>query len=141
MNVIRYTDVDFEDSLRELAAPSSLFDPVIEDRARAILKDVHERGDLALVELTERFDGAKLRSEQLPVTQAEMLTASLKADDALRSAVSEAERNIAAFAKQSLRKGWQTRNSHGAIVGEKFDAFQRVEFTFPAAPHRWYRQH
>ncbi len=131
MNVIRHTDVDFEDRLRELAASSSLFDPVIEDRARTILKDVHERGDLALIELTERFDGAKLRAEQLPVTQAEMLTASLKADDALRSAVSEAERNIAAFAKKSLRKGWQMSNSHGAVVGEKFDPFQRVGIYIP----------
>ena len=40
------------------------------------------------------------------MTQAELLTASLKADDALRAAVAEAEKNVAAFARKSLRKGW-----------------------------------
>ena len=60
MNTIRYTDASFAQRLRELAAASSLFDPVIEQRTRAILEDVRARGDAALLELTERFDGARL---------------------------------------------------------------------------------
>ena len=131
MNIIRYTDASFSKRLRELAACSSLFDPVIEQRTRAIVDDVRERGDAALLELTERFDGAKLSAEQLPVTQAELVAASLKADDSLRAAVAEAEGNIAAFARKSRRKNWTTRNSHGATVGEKFDAFQRVGVYIP----------
>src|SRR5882724_2164565 len=113
MNVARHTDANFPERLRQLSASSSLFDAAIEQRTRAILQDVQARGDAALLELTERFDGAKLRADQLLVTQAELLTASLKADDALRSAVAEAERNIGTFAKKSLRRSWQTRNSHG----------------------------
>jgi histidinol dehydrogenase len=45
--------------------------------------------------------------------------------------VTEAEKNIAAFAKKSLRKNWQTKNSHGASVGEKFDPFPRVGIYVP----------
>jgi len=131
MKMIRYSDADFSDRLRELAAPSSLFDPVIEQRTRTILKAVEDRGDLALLEFTERFDGAKLNLDQLRITRAELMAASLKADAFLRDAVSEAERNISAFAKKSLRKNWHTRNSHGAIVGEKFDPFQRVGVYVP----------
>ena len=136
MKIIRHTDPDFSERLRDLAAPSSLFDPGIEERTRAILEAVRLRGDDALLELTERFDGARLSAEQLPVTQAELLAASLKADPVLRAAVAEAEKNIAAFAKKSLRRGWQMRNSHGAVVGEKFDPFQRVGVYIPggAAP-------
>ncbi|HYG35668.1 MAG TPA: histidinol dehydrogenase [Clostridia bacterium] len=131
MKVIRHTDADYAKRLKELAAPSSLFDPVIEQRTRAILEDVHARGDEALLALTERFDGAKLSADQLPVTQAELMTASLQADKFLRQAVAEAEKNIAAFARKSLRKNWQARNSHGALVGEKFDPFQRVGVYIP----------
>jgi len=131
MKMIRYSDADFSDRLRELAAPSSLFDQVIEQRTRTILKAVEDRGDLALLEFTERFDGAKLNLDQLRITRAELMAASLKADAFLRNAVSEAERNISAFAKKSLRKNWHTRNSHGAIVGEKFDPFQRVGVYVP----------
>jgi histidinol dehydrogenase len=131
MNVIRHTDRGFLARLSQLSAPSSLFDPAVERSARAILEDVQARGDQALLELTRRFEGASLSAGQLAVTQAELLTASLKADAALRAAIAEARRNIAAFAKKSLRKSWQTRNSHGATVGEKFDPFQRVGIYVP----------
>jgi histidinol dehydrogenase len=74
MRVIRFTDANFSGQMREVTAPSSLFDPVIEQRTRAILDDVQRRGDAALIELTERFDGAKLAADQLTVTQAEHMT-------------------------------------------------------------------
>jgi histidinol dehydrogenase len=131
MNTVRYTHAGFAKQLRSLAAASSLFDPGIEQRTRAILDDVRTRGDAALLELTERFDGAKLSTVQLPVTQAELVAASLKADESLRAAVAEAEKNIAAFARKSRRKDWRMRNSHGAVVGEKFDPFQRVGIYIP----------
>jgi histidinol dehydrogenase len=131
MKVIRFTDRNFAAQLAKVAAPSSLFDPVIEQRTRAILDDVHARGDAAVLELTERFDGAKLIADQLAVTQAELMTVSLKADESLRAAVAEAEKNIAGFAKRSRRRNWQMKNSHGATVGEKFDPFQRVGVYIP----------
>lgn len=131
MNVIRHNDPDYSDRLRQVTAPSSLFDPEIEQRTRAILEAVAARGDAALIELTERFDRATLQPDQLAVTQAELVTASLKADRSLRAAVAEAEKNIATFARRSRRRNWQSRNSHGAIVGEKFDPFQRVGVYIP----------
>ena len=131
MKVIRHSDANFTEKLRELTAPSSLFDPVIEQRVRAILDAVQIRGDDAVLEFTEKFDGAKLTADRLAVTQAELMAASLKADETLRAAVAEAEENIASFAKKSLRKNWQTKNSHGASVGEKFDPFQRVGVYIP----------
>lgn len=131
MRVIRFSDPDYAARLREVTAPSSLFDPVIEQRTRAILDDVRARGDEALLELTERFDGARLSADQLAVTQAELMAASLKADATLRTAVTEAQQNIASFARRSRRKDWRMRNSHGAEVGEKFDPFQRVGIYIP----------
>src|SRR5665213_3214987 len=131
MKIARHTDKDFSAKLRAATADSSLFDAEIEQRTKAILHEVFVRGDDALLDFTEKFDGAKLSAEQLAVTQAELMTASLKADESLRAAVSEAEKNIAAFARKSLRKNWQSKNSHGASVGEKFDPFQRVGVYIP----------
>lgn len=131
MKIVRQSDADFAVKLREITAASSLFDEQIENRTRAILQEVSSRGDDALLEFTEKFDGAKLSADQLVVTQAELLTASLKADESLRVAIAEAEKNIAVFAKKSLRKNWQMKNSHGATVGEKFDPFQRVGIYIP----------
>jgi histidinol dehydrogenase len=131
MNTVRWTDPDFASRLSALATASSLFDPVIERRTRTILEDVRARGDAALLELTQRFDGARLAADQLLVTQAELMAASLKADPSLRTAVAEAGGNIASFARKSRRKDWRMRNSHGAQAGEKFDPFQRVGIYIP----------
>jgi len=131
MKIVRHTDKDFSARLREVSIGSSLFDATIEERTRAILQDVYLHGDQALLELTEKFDGAKLSTDQLAVTQAELMGASLKADESLRAAVAEAEKNVAFFARKSLRKGWQAKNSHGASVGEKFDPFTRVGVYIP----------
>ena len=131
MKIIRHSDPYFTGKLQEAIAASSLFDVDIEQRTRAILDDVHIRGDAALLEFTERFDGVKLAADRLVVTQAELFNASLAADASLRAAVAEAAENIAAFARKSLWKNWQTKNSHGAIVGEKFDPFRRVGVYIP----------
>jgi histidinol dehydrogenase len=131
MNVLKHSDKDFAARLAQLAAASSLFDPVVEERARGIVDAVDARGDAALLELTARFDGAQLTAEQLAVSPEELFNASIAADESLRAAVKEAETNIAAFARKSLRKNWSARNSHGAAVGEKFDGFGRVGIYIP----------
>jgi len=131
MKIIRWTDANFSKKLREVTAASSLFDPGIEERTRAILHEVFLRRDAAVLEFTEKFDGAKLTADQLAITQAEVLAASVLADEPLRAAVDEAEKNIVAFARKSKRRNWQTKNSHGASVGEKFDPFQRVGVYIP----------
>ena len=129
--MIRHNDSDFDRQIEQLTAKSSLFDPEIEQRTLAILQAVQERGDAAVLELTERFDGARLTADQLAVTHAELMTASLKADEGLRAAVTEAEANVRMFARKSRRKNWQAHNLHRALVGEKFDPFQRVGIYIP----------
>lgn len=131
MKIVRHTAPDFPAQIERAIGASSLFDPVIDARTRSILEDVRVRGDVALGELTERFDGAKIAVDEQRVTAAELLAASLTATPGLRSAVSEAHRNIAAFARRSRRRNWVGRNSHGASVGEKFDPFTRVGIYVP----------
>lgn len=131
MRILQFNKPGFERALKEALVASSLFDPAVEERAKTILDAVRARGDDALIEFTARFDGAKLDASRLAVTQAEMMNASLVADTSLRAAVAEADRNIASFARKSRRRGWQSTNSHGAKVGEKFDPFQRVGIYIP----------
>ena len=81
MKIVRHTDKNFSAQLRELTANASLFDAEIEARTKAILHEVFVRGDDAVLEFTEKFDGAKLTAEQLTVTPVELFNASLRADD------------------------------------------------------------
>ena len=93
---------------------------------------VKARGDEAVLEFTQRFDGATLTADRLRVTQAELLNASLRADESLRKAIATAAKNIEAFSRKSLRKKLvRPQRAEGAKVGEKFDAFQRVGHLHP----------
>src|SRR6187397_2123865 len=110
MKIIRHTDPTFAKELRTLTSASSLFDPVIEERTRTIIDAVRTRGDEALLEFTARFDSCACRAEQLAVTKAELMAASLHADDALRDAICLARKNVESFARRSLEKNWSARN-------------------------------
>jgi histidinol dehydrogenase len=131
MNILLHSETDFAARFQKLLASSSLFDPHIEQQTRAIIQAVQERGDGALVELTERFNGVKLTPDNFAVSQAELMAASVQADPGLRRAVAQTSKNVETFARRSLRKDWSMRNSHGAAVGEKFDPITRVGIYIP----------
>ena len=131
MNLIRHTDSAFSAKLNKLIAASSLFDPVVEQRALEIIRAVQRRGDKALLHYTEKFDGAKLTPGKLRVGQAELTGAWRATDARTRKAIRLAKANVTLFAKRSLRKNWQARNAQGGVVGEKFDPFARVGVYIP----------
>ena len=131
MNFIRHTDSAFSAKLNKLIAASSLFDPVVEQRALEIIRAVQRRGDKALLHYTEKFDGAKLTPGKLRVGQAELAGAWRATDARTRKAIRLAKANVTLFAKRSLRKNWQARNAQGGVVGEKFDPFARVGVYIP----------
>lgn len=126
MKTLRYDQPDFARAVAEACAASSLFDPQVEERVRSVIDDVRTRGDDALVELTERFDRVTLTAVQLRV-----MAPPPKVDAKLQRAVTAAHRNIAAFAKRSLRKDWRMRNAQGGLVGEKFEPYSRVGIYIP----------
>ena len=131
MNLIRHTDSDFSAKLNKLIAASSLFDPVVGQRALEIIRAVERRGDKALLHYTEKFDGAKLTPGKLRVDQAELAGAWRVTNARSRKAIRLAKANVTLFAKRSLRKNWQARNAQGGVVGEKFDPFARVGVYIP----------
>jgi histidinol dehydrogenase len=66
-----------------------------EPAVRRIIDEVRQRGDAALFELTEKFDGAKL--DKLEVSRRQIINARSKIDKKLISALEMAAERIAAF--------------------------------------------
>lgn len=69
-----------------------------------IIRDVRERGDKALIELTERFDGIKLDVDRLRVSQEEIKEAYNRVSDRQLSAMETAKRRIQNFEMSILSK-------------------------------------
>ena len=134
MKILKYNDAAFEAEFEAVLATSSLFDAEVEASVRKILEAVRTKGDKALVDFAAKFDKVTLRPDGLKVTVEEQVAAALKtvSQPGVEKAMKEAHKNIASFAKKSLRKNWQSTNSHGAKVGEKFDPFHRVGIYVPA---------
>jgi len=131
MNLIRHTDSGFPGKLDKLIAASSLFDPAVEQRTGKIIRAVGQRGDKALLQFTEQFDGAKLTPRRLRISPTELNQGWASIDSRTRKAIRLAKANVTFFARQALRKKWQARNPQGGLVGEKFDPFQRVGVYIP----------
>ncbi len=131
MKIVRHKDSDFQGQIRQICAPSSLFDPTIEERTRKIVDEVAQGGDKAVAEFTRKFDGASLKPGHFEVTQSEIDAAIASAGSKLKSAVKFASENIAHFSRQSKRQNWTGENKQGGKVGEKYDPFTRVGIYVP----------
>lgn len=97
----------------------------------AILESVAREGDDALVRFTREFGGPRLDARALGVGRDELDAARAALSKDVRKAILSAKSNVRAFAKRGLRKNWFTKNRQGAIVGERFDPFQRVGIYVP----------
>jgi histidinol dehydrogenase len=125
MRFIEYPSVEFSKFTKlSQQTPSH-----IQKSVAKILQQVQEKGDSAVIELTRRFDGAKLTSSQLRVKQSQLQRA--KVSKELAQAASQTLREVEAFARASLPKSWTRMNGHGARVGEKFDSIRRVGIYVP----------
>ncbi len=110
---------------------SALAPREITESVAAILADVRERGDEAVVYYAAKFDSAKLRARDLRVKPAELEAASQRLPSADRRALIAARDSITAFNRRGVPEDWSAKNSHGADVGEKFDPIQRVGLYVP----------
>ncbi|HEX8311444.1 MAG TPA: histidinol dehydrogenase [Chthoniobacteraceae bacterium] len=125
MRVLRHSDPDFSKQLAGLQRKSEPT-PEVEKTVREIITAIRARGNAALLEFTARFGGPKLSAKQLLVTGRPPSVAV-----ETERAVAASHANVLEFATRSLRKNWSAKNAQGAVVGERFDPFQRVGIYVP----------
>ena len=102
-----------------------------EDRVADILAQVRKRGDEAILEYTERFDGANLTPETLAVTEEEIQEAYQKIDQHLVEVIRKAIINIRVFHEKQKQKSWFESSDKGTILGQKVTALHRVGVYVP----------
>jgi histidinol dehydrogenase len=98
----------------------------------AILSEVRQRGDGALIGFARRFDHVDLTPQDLTVSDSEIRTAADFVKPDLFDALKSARANVHEFASRSLRSDWMWKNAQGAEVGERFDPLTRVGIYVPA---------
>lgn len=125
----------FESQFKARLHWSAEADAAIEQRVAGILADVQRRGDVAVLEYTERFDGLSAASmNALELTQAELKAAfdAIPADqrDALQAAAKRV-RSYHEAQKKASGESWSYRDEDGTLLGQKVTPLDRVGIYVP----------
>ena len=96
---------------------------------KRIIADVVRRGDEALLDYCERFDGAKL--ESLAVTPAEIDEAMQAVSAELIAILEKAASNIRKFHQAQVRNGFIINDTDGVVMGQKVIPMDKVGIYVP----------
>ena len=126
---------DFEAEFARVLHWSAETDAAIEGRVADILADVEKRGDAAVLEYTQRFDGLAASSmAELEITQAELQAALAQITPAQRSALEAAAARVRDYHQRQLEacgRSWSYRDADGTLLGQKVTPLDRVGIYVP----------
>lgn len=128
-------DAGFETAFAQRLHWSADTDAAIELRVADILTDVQARGDAAVLEYTQRFDGLNATSvAQLEITQAELQAALDSLPAAQREALQAAAVRVRQYheaQKKASGESWSYRDEDGTLLGQKVTPLDRVGIYVP----------
>ena len=129
------TDADFEAQFQKRLYWSADADAAIESRVADILADVQKRGDAAVLEYTQRFDGLSAQSvQQLVLTQAELKAAFDGLPAAQKDALQAAAKRVRTYheaQKKASGESWSYQDDDGTLLGQKVTPLDRVGIYVP----------
>ena len=120
-----YESAEFVAGLRR---PGGFQDRKIRDAARSIIEDVRMRGDEALLEYTERFDGVKPEPVRVSVEDIESAREGLSAE--LEESFRVAIENVRLFHRREMDRSWET-SRNGATTGQRVRPLRRAGLYVP----------
>ena len=126
------TDVDFDAQLEQLLAWESVSDDAVNDVVKQVIADIRSRGDLALMDFTNRFDGweAKAPSDvAIPVERLKQAWEGLSAEQ--QQALQHAADRVKAYAEHQKMDSWQFTEPDGTVLGQKVTPLDRVGLYVP----------
>ena len=108
---------DFDDRLSTLTSWGEANDGAVEKTVRGIIHGVRTRGDAAVVEFTNQFDGRTATSiNDLKVDG--FAEARTKIDSTLEKALEDAAARIYRFHERQLQQSWDYTEDDGTILGQ-----------------------
>ncbi|MDA8519531.1 histidinol dehydrogenase [Acidovorax sp. NCPPB 4044] len=126
---------DFEADFAACLHWSAETDAAIEQRVADILADVQARGDAAVLEYTERFDGLPADSvAALELSQAELKAAFDALPPVQREALQAAAHRVRKYheaQKKASGESWSYRDEDGTLLGQKVTPLDRVGIYVP----------
>ncbi|MDO9217585.1 MAG: histidinol dehydrogenase, partial [Lacisediminimonas sp.] len=126
----------FRELLASVLAFDASDDEAIDRAAANILGDVKARGDAAVLEYTNRFDGLSARTlGELELPQAELQAALAQLDPARRTALQAAADRVRSYHQRQRSEcgsdGFLYTEADGTVLGQKVTPLDRVGIYVP----------
>ncbi|WP_420012956.1 histidinol dehydrogenase [Tateyamaria sp.] len=112
-----YSDADFDARFDALLNAKREDSPDVEATVAGIIADVRQRGDAAVIELTEKFDRISLTPDTLRITGQDVDTAIAQVSPEDRAALELAADRIAAYHARQMPEDVEWTDGAGATLG------------------------
>jgi len=125
-------DQDFDVALKALLAFETAQDDRIDQVVAEILKDVKTRGDVAVLEYTNRFDKTSAKSiSELEISHDELQAALKALPSDQREALQEAADRVGSYHEKQVMESWHYTESDGTLLGQQVTPLDRVGLYVP----------
>lgn len=132
LNRLNSTDPDFDARLATLLKREMIVSDDVTTIVSDILQQVRVRGDAAVVEYTNRFDGFSAESmADLVVSQEQMQEALAAISGKQRDALSHAVERIRIYHEKQKQASWTYQEPDGSVYGQKISPLKRVGVYVP----------
>ncbi len=129
---LKTVDTGFKSQLDECLAWEQSTDSEVVTTVTAILEDVRQRGDVALLDYTGKFDRVEVTSAaELELGSAELKAALDAIDGGHRQALEVAAARIRAYAERQKMESWSYTEDDGTVLGQKVTPVDRVGLYVP----------
>lgn len=131
INFYRWKDTDEQTRARIMRRSQANIDAVIE-AVEPFIENVRKRGDAALIEYAEHFDGATITNIKAGAEEFESAEARL--DDDLKAAIKHCAANVKKFHEEQMRRvedPWMVEIEPGVFAGEQISAIDSVGLYVP----------
>lgn len=134
MNIRRLSTIDasFDQDLKALLAFETAQDDSVDAVVANILKDVKARGDVAVLECTNRFDKTNASTmAELELSKAELVAALESLPAAQRDALQAAADRVRSYHEKQVMQSWTYTEADGTMLGQQVTALDRVGLYVP----------
>ena len=116
---------------RMLDRSPAAVDAEIHRRVDEIVATVRDKGDAALLDFTERFDGVSLTARELAVTRGELAAAESAVGVTTMRALRYAAERIERFHREKPPRSWRMTDALGSRLGQEVRPLDRVAVYVP----------
>ncbi|MFQ3187936.1 MAG: histidinol dehydrogenase [Gammaproteobacteria bacterium] len=123
---------NFESQLKDLLSWETESDQAIFDTVHKILHSVRLKGDQALLEYSEKFDGLTVdTASELELSPERLEKAYQSLSDVERNALDSAAERIRSYAEHQKLESWQYTEADGTVLGQQVTPLDRVGLYVP----------